>query len=61
MLRRRFLKFATVYLYFNVQMRSYFIFGNKVFCFFKKWVFAFSGEDIFQGEKTSSPKFRGGC
>ena len=29
-------------------MCSYFIVGNKIFCFFKKWVFAFPDEGTFQ-------------
>ena len=44
-----FLDFANLYSYFNVQMCSYFIVGNKIFGFFKKWVFAFLGEGTFQG------------
>ena len=40
-------------------MCSYSIVGNKIFCFFKKWVFAFLDEGTFQGEKSSSPKFWG--
>ena len=30
-------------------MCSYFSFGNKIFCFFKKRVFAFLNEGRFQG------------
>ena len=40
--------FTTVYSYFNVQI-CYFIIGNKIFCFFKKLVFAFLDEGTFQG------------
>ena len=49
-----FLDFATAYSYFNDQMCSDFIVGNKIFCFFKKWVFAFLGLLI----KTGSDRFR---
>ena len=44
-----FLDFATVYSYFNVQMCFHFIVVNKIFCFFKKWVFVFLDEGTFQG------------
>ena len=33
---------------------------NKIFCFFKTWVFPFLGESTFQGRELSSPKFWGG-
>ena len=55
-----FLNFATVYSYFNVQMCSYFIVGNKIFCFFKKWVFALWDEGTFQGRVSNSRGGRGG-
>ena len=46
-------------------MCSYFIVGNKIFCFFKKWLFAFSHKDIFQGGEEGGwsqvpPKIEGG-
>ena len=57
-----FLDFATVYSYFNVQMCSYFIVGNKIFCFFKKCVFAFLDEGTFQeGMSQFLQNFEGGC
>ena len=34
-------------------MCSYFIVGNKIFCFFKKRVFAFLDEATFGGVKLS--------
>ena len=40
-------------------MCSYFIVGNKTFCFFKKWVFAFSGEGTFQGGSQVLQNFDG--
>ena len=44
-------------------MCSYFIVGNKIFCFFKNWLFAFSNKDTFQGGAGSQvpPKIEGGC
>ena len=56
------LDFATVYSYFNIQMCSNFIFGNKIFCSFKKWVFVLLDVGKLQGEGggSSSPKFWGG-
>ena len=41
-------------------MCYHFIVANKIFCFFKKWTFAFLEEGLFQGEEPSSPKFWGG-
>ena len=41
-------------------MCSHFIVWNKIFCFFKKWVFAFLDEGAFQGRESSSSKFWGG-
>ena len=40
-------------------MCSYFIVGNKTFCFFKKWVFAFSGEGTFLGGSQVLQNFDG--
>ena len=44
-----FLDFATMYSYFNVQMCSYFIVGNKIFWFFKNGVFALLDEGTVKG------------
>ena len=52
--------FTTVYSYFNVQMCSYFIAGNKIFCFFKKWIFSFLDEGVFQGSSQVIEIFFGG-
>ena len=43
-------------------MCSYFIVGNKIFCFFKKLVFAFLDEGVFQGGSQVLVKsiFQGG-
>ena len=42
-------------------MCSYFIVGNKIFCFFKKWVFALWDEGTFQGRVSNSRGGRGGA
>ena len=52
-----FLDFATVYSHFNVQMCSYFIVGNKIFCFFKKMSVCFFGQGyVLKRGDSSSPK-----
>ena len=40
-------------------MCSYFIVGNKFFCFFKKWVFCFLDKDTFEGGSEVLQKFEG--
>ena len=52
-----FLDFETAYSHFNVEMYSYFTVGNKIFCFFKKWVFAFLEEGTFQGRSQVLQNF----
>ena len=45
-------------------MSSYFNVGIKIFCFLKKWVFAFLDEGTFQGGGGGSQvlqNFEGGC
>ena len=52
------IKYLEVELSFNC---SYFMVGNKIFSFFKKWVFAFLDKVRFQGGGgSSSPNFWGG-
>ena len=47
-----FLDFGTLYSYFNIVL----IVGNKIFCFFKKWVFTFLDEGTFQGRAVKFSK-----
>ena len=42
-------------------MCSYFIVGYKIFCFFKKRVFAFLDEGTFQGGSQVLQNFEEGC
>ena len=52
------IKYLEIELSFNC---CYFIVGNKIFSFFKKWVFAFLDKVRFQGGGgSSSPNFWGG-
>ena len=54
-----FLEFATVYSYFKVQVCSYFIVSNKIFCFFQKWVCIFGRGYISRGKVKFSKILRG--
>ena len=44
---------------FNVQMCSFFIVGNKIFCFFKKWIFSTfqRGSQVLQNFEGCSDRF----